>query len=112
MNQYTLKITDKFVDTKFRELRYNSLQFPFIFHLVAEMVFKSYILVLDETDATDWDSFNHEHPHIPTKKFRMITTISSLSFDLITIMIFLLAKYKKPWMFEWICSMFVLNICV
>jgi hypothetical protein len=55
MNTFTLLIGDAFVDKKFREMRYETVFLPFVLQWSAEVVFKLYMLSIQETHATAWD---------------------------------------------------------
>jgi hypothetical protein len=83
---------------------------PFALHWIFEVLFKVYILCLEDFDVVDWKDEDSEL--IPTKEFKQHTYAGNLCFYCAILAVFLAGKHKIPRLLELICTLFIVIICV
>jgi hypothetical protein len=74
------------------------------------VIFKIYLIGLEHYDVINWG--NELKDNVPSKEFHQNTCIGNLCFYCVIMAVFLAGHFKIPRMLEWICSLFVVNICV
>ena len=94
----------------YREFRYDNQTLPFILHWIFEVLFRVYILCLEDYDIIDWN--DEDKGLVTSKEFKQHTYFGNLCFYCVILTVFLVGKYKIPRLQELICTLFIGNICV